>query len=63
MTCPHCGRGAALSHIATAMVLGSVVLGAFAGIAIGLPYEGAAFGLLHAVVPVGWFLEESNAAG
>lgn len=59
MTCPHCGRGAALSHITAAMVLGSVIIGTFAGVAIGLPYEGAAFGLLHAIVPVGWFWETS----
>lgn len=57
--CPHCRRGLTTSHLVSAMVLGSIILGTFAGISIQLPAEGAALGALHAVVPVAWVMEEA----
>lgn len=59
MTRPHCGRGLRLGTITAALVLASVVIGTFAGVAVQLPAEGAALGLMHAVVPVAWIMEES----
>ena len=59
MTCPHCGRGLRLGTVSAALVLASVVIGTFAGVAVQLPTEGAALGALHAVVPIAWIMEES----
>lgn len=59
--CPHCRRGFTALQLAFTMTTVSAIIGLFAGLNAGYPTEGAAFGLLHAVVPVGWMIEEAFA--
>lgn len=43
------------------MTVLSATIGLIAGVGSGMPTEGLAFGLLHAVVPVAWVLDEAAA--
>ena len=57
--CPHCRRGMTPLHMACAMALLSTIIGTFAGVAVQLPTEGAALGMLHAIAPIAALLEEA----
>lgn len=57
--CPHCSNGLTALQLAIIMAVASTAIGAIAGVAIKLPCEGMAFGLLHAVVPAAFILDEA----
>lgn len=61
MHCPYCSRGLCPYQLSIITTIASGADGLICGALAGFPNEGLLFGLLKAVIPVSWILDEVTA--